>query len=60
MAQTIIVDIDQDAKTTITTKGFQGKACMDATAELEQAMGMKTDDRKTPEYDLREVQQTGH
>jgi hypothetical protein len=48
-----------DGKATVATKGFTGKACYDATAELERAMGMRTEDRKTPEYDFKHVQSHG-
>lgn len=54
MAKTITVDIS-GGTSTISTKGFAGKACQDATAELEKAMGMKTSDVKTPEFEVREV-----
>ncbi len=61
MAQkTITVTIHPDATATVETKGFAGKACKDATAELEKAMGVKTSDRHTPEFDNREIQQAGH
>lgn len=58
MAQTITITIE-DGKSTIETRGFSGKACMDATAELEKAMGAKTSDRKTPEFDVKEVRTIG-
>lgn len=43
----------------VETRGFAGTACMDATAELERAMGEKTSDTKTPEWHQKEVQQLG-
>jgi hypothetical protein len=58
MAQSITVDIT-DGKATIETKGFAGKACLDATAALEKAMGIRTFDKKTPEWEVRTVQQQG-
>lgn len=58
MAKTITVDI-QDGKTTIETRGYTGKACMDATAELEKALGTRTSDKKTPEFETRHVQSQG-
>ena len=58
MAKTITVDI-ANGQATVETRGFQGKACLDATAELEKAMGLKTSDRKTPEFDVKEVRTIG-
>lgn len=60
MAGKEIVVTIQDGKATVATKGFQGKACQDATAELEKAMGLKTSDTKTPEYDLKHVHTQGN
>jgi DUF2997 family protein len=48
-----------DGKSTITTRGFTGKTCILATAELEKAMGVKTSDAKTPEFEVREVRTIG-
>lgn len=59
MAKEITVTI-QGGKAEVATRGFQGKACMDATAELEKAMGATTSDTKTPEFEVKEVQQAGH
>lgn len=58
MAQTIEIVIE-NGKAQVTTRGFQGKACLDATADLERAMGVKTADQKTPEFDVRSVQSRG-
>lgn len=58
MARTITVDI-KDGKSTIETKGFAGKACVDATAELETAMGQRTSERKTPEFETKHQQVQG-
>jgi hypothetical protein len=46
-------------KAEVKTEGFEGRACMDATADLEAAMGLTVDDQKTPEYDVKHVQQAG-
>lgn len=59
MAQPTITVIIENGQSTVSTEGFQGKACMDATAELEKALGVTVSDRRTPEYDLKEVQQAG-
>jgi hypothetical protein len=37
----IIIDIPLEGEITITTKGFTGKACKEATASLEKAFGSK-------------------
>jgi hypothetical protein len=49
----------ENGSATVETRGFAGKACMDATAELEKAMGKTTNDRKTPEWNVKEVRQVG-
>lgn len=43
----------------VETQGFVGKACKDATADLERALGMKTSDRNTPEFEQKHVQSQG-
>lgn len=48
MAKTIIVDV-VNGKATITTKGFAGRACLAATADLERALGRKVSDTHTDE-----------
>lgn len=48
MAETVTVTIvDGDVK--IATRGFKGKSCLMATAELEKALGKTTADQHTPE-----------
>ena len=60
MTQTITITIDDEAMVTVETKGFTGKACLDATEALEQVLGgKKTSDKKTPEYDVKVVRQAG-
>ncbi len=52
----IIITIDNDGAVTIATKGFKGKACLQATEQLEKALGGKVGDRKlTAEYREAEV-----
>ncbi len=55
MSKHIRVTIDREGKATVETKGFKGNACYDATRDLEQAMGMRTETKRTPEYDVKEV-----
>ena len=45
---------------TVETSGFKGKACMDATAQLEAAMGKRTSDTKTPEFHEADVRVVGN
>jgi hypothetical protein len=59
MAKTITVTCEGGA-TTVETRGFVGKACLDATAELEKALGVKASDTKTPEFHEKTVQATGN
>ena len=46
--KTITVTIE-NGEASVETTGFAGKECLAATAELEQALGKKTDTRMTPE-----------
>lgn len=50
MAREIIVDIDVNGNTKVTTSGFTGSDCLKATAELEKALGATTKDVKTREF----------
>tara|TARA_R110002110_G_scaffold92311_2_gene240691 strand:+ start:217 stop:402 length:186 start_codon:yes stop_codon:yes gene_type:complete len=45
----IIVTIDAQGNTVITTKGFAGTECLKETAEIEKALGAKTKDERTRE-----------
>jgi hypothetical protein len=45
----------EKGKATVSTQGYVGKACQDATAELEKVMGMTVTDEKTPEWHQEEV-----
>lgn len=44
----VVVTVE-DGKTTIETKGFKGTSCLQATAALEAALGVKTSDTPTAE-----------
>jgi len=46
----ITVVVGPTGETTVTTTGFQGKGCQDATKQLERAMGLVKSDKKTPEF----------
>ena len=58
MAQTITVTV-KDGAAVVTTKGFTGSACLNATADLERAMGQTVKDSKTPEFDVKEARVVG-
>ncbi len=49
MAQHIDVVIDEKGDVTVTTRGFAGKSCQDATKQLEAALGATTGDQPTAE-----------
>lgn len=57
--KTITVEI-KDGKSTIETTGFEGRACLDATAELEKAMGVVENETKKPEFVAKHQQVQGH
>jgi hypothetical protein len=50
MPRQIILDVSPEGTPTITTKGYQGKGCKDASRFLEEALGTKATERLTPEY----------
>jgi hypothetical protein len=50
MAREIIVTVDAQGNTVVTTTGFSGAECLKATAELEKALGATTKDTKTREF----------
>lgn len=52
----IIVTIDEKGNAKIETRGFAGKGCQDATAALEDALGIKTSDVQTAEFHTTETE----
>jgi hypothetical protein len=46
----IIVDFFPDGKLTISVKGVKGKECVEVTKDLEEALGIIKQERKTQEY----------
>ena len=57
--KTIEVLIGPKGETTITTKGFAGSSCRDASKFIEQAIGKAQSERLTAEfYQAEEVQQS--
>lgn len=47
--QEIIVTVDESGAVTLETKGFQGKACKDATASMKRALGETVSEEDTAE-----------
>lgn len=54
----IKVIVADDGTTEITTTGFKGKGCLEATAALEKALGKVKKDTRTPEYFQQETNTT--
>ena len=52
----VIVPLDPAQGVTITTKGFRGRQCQDATRKLEAALGQVTGETLTDEF-YRQAQQ---
>lgn len=50
MPQVITVEITPQGVATVTSAGFSGASCTQATAALEKALGKVTADQKTPEF----------
>ena len=48
--KTIEIVISPAGQTQLQTTGFQGRSCLDATRELEAALGATTSDRRTAEF----------
>lgn len=46
----IIVTVDEVGEVKVEGKGFAGKSCVEATRELEQALGTVTADTKKAEF----------
>ena len=57
---TIEITISPQGNTKITTKGYTGRKCQDATRELEKALGAKTGDRKTIEFYTHTITEPRH
>lgn len=46
----IEVTVTPQGETTVTTVGFKGKSCQDATKQLEQALGIVQSEQKLPAF----------
>lgn len=57
----ITITISPAGETVVQTSGYKGKSCVEATKQLEQALGLVQSDRKTPEfYQAETVKQTAN
>lgn len=50
MTKTIEITITPKGETKISTSGFTGSECQDATRDIEKALGAKIDEQLTGEY----------
>jgi len=50
MSRTIEVVINLKGETTVTTRGFAGASCRDASRSLEEALGQRLGERLTAEF----------
>ena len=48
--KTIEIEVSPQGKTKITTRGYAGQCCQDATRDLEKALGKVAQETKTAEY----------
>jgi uncharacterized protein HemY len=46
----IEIVVSPQGETTVTTKGFAGSSCQEASKFIEQALGQRTDERLTAEF----------
>ncbi|MCZ7405402.1 MAG: DUF2997 domain-containing protein [Candidatus Methanoperedens sp.] len=46
----IVIDIDDEGAVEVKTHGFKGKACVNASQFIEEALGKVTATKKTSEY----------
>jgi hypothetical protein len=48
--KTIEIIVSPNGETTITTRGFAGASCREASKFIEQALGQRTDERLTADF----------
>jgi hypothetical protein len=48
--KTIEIIVSPKGETTVTTKGFAGSSCREASKFIEQALGQRTDERLTADF----------
>ena len=57
-APTIEIIVKPDGQTVLTTKGFSGASCRDASLFIEQALGQRQNEQLTAEFYQQASQQT--
>ena len=50
MNRTIEITVTPDGQTRVETKGFSGAGCREDSRFIEEALGKRTSERKTPEF----------
>ena len=50
MTRIIEITVSPKGETTVTTKGFTGSSCREASKFIEQALGQRTGERPTAEF----------
>lgn len=50
MSKTIEITVSPKGETAVTTKGFAGSSCRDASKFIEQALGQRIDEQLTAEF----------
>jgi hypothetical protein len=50
LSKTIEIIVSPKGETTVTTKGFAGSSCKEASKFIEQALGQQTSERLTAEF----------
>ena len=57
MSRTIEIIVSAKGETTVTTNGFGGQSCRDASKFIEQALGQRLDEQLTAEFHQRVARQ---
>ncbi len=50
MSKTIEITVSPKGETSVTTRGFAGSSCRDASKFIEQALGQRIDEQLTAEF----------
>lgn len=50
MSKTIEIIVSPKGETTVTTRGFTGSSCQEASKFIEQALGQRSNERLTAEF----------
>jgi hypothetical protein len=57
MNKIIEILVSPKGETTVTTRGFAGSSCREASKFIEKALGQRTDERLTNEFHVQQTQQ---